>query len=101
MGAWIDGACSQIGVQPENWYWNDAGFRDKPGECYGYLQGNEQQITACMTVEMLLTGLSLGAVNYSCEGESWLIERGPQDKLIWSAQGLAVISFSGQLFCTS
>ncbi len=93
LGAWIDGACSQIGVQPENWYWNDAGFRDKPGECYGYLQGNEQQITACMTVEMLLTGLSLGAVNYSCEGESWLIERGPQDKLIWSAQGLAVISF--------
>lgn len=93
LGAWIDGACSQIGVQPENWYWNDAGFRDKPGECYGYLQGNEQQITACMTVEMLLTGLSLGAANYSCEGESWLIECGPHNKLIWSAQGLAVISF--------
>lgn len=93
LGVWIDDACCQIGMQAENWYWNDAGFRDKPGECYGYLQGNEQQITACMTVEMLLTGLSLGAVNYSCEGESWLIECGKDGELIWSSQGLAVLAF--------
>lgn len=93
LGAWIDGACGQIGVQPENWYWNDAGFRDVPGECHGYLQGNEQQISLGFTVEMLLTGLSLGAVNYSCEGESWLIECGPYNQLVWSAQGLAVIAF--------
>lgn len=87
LGAWMDGACCEIGVQPENWYWNDAGFRDRPGECHGYLQGNEQQITACMTAEMLLTGLSIGAAHYSCEGESWLIERGTDGRLAWSAPG--------------
>lgn len=92
LGAWMDGACCEIGVQPENWYWNDAGFRDRPGECHGYLQGNEQQITACMTAEMLLTGLSIGAAHYSCEGESWLIERGTDGRLAWSAQGMAALS---------
>lgn len=92
LGAWMDGACCEIGVQPENWYWNDAGFRDRPGECHGYLQGNEQQITACMTAEMLLTGLSIGAAHYSCEGESWLIERGTDGRLAWSAQGTAALS---------
>ena len=82
----------EIGVQPENWYWNDAGVRDRPGECHGYLQGNEQQITACMTAEMLMTGLSIGAAHYSCEGESWLIERGTDGRLAWSAQGTAALS---------
>lgn len=93
LGAWMDGACREIGVQPENWYWNDAGFRDRPGECHGYLQGNEQQISACMSVEMLLTGLSIGAAHYSMEGESWLIECGPDGRLIWSEQGICALSF--------
>ncbi len=35
LGAWMDGACCEIGVQPENWYWNDAGFRDRPGDAMG------------------------------------------------------------------
>lgn len=93
LGAWMDGACREIGVQSENWYWNDAGFRDRPGECHGYLQGNEQQISACMSVEMLLTGLSIGAAHYSMEGESWLIECGPDGRLIWSEQGICALSF--------
>ena len=99
LGAWMDGACCEIGVQPENWYWNDAGFRDRPGECYGYLQGNEQQISACMSVEMLLTGLSIGAAHYSMEGESWLIECGKEGRLVWSDQGIAALSFFRAVLC--
>ncbi len=45
-----------------------------------------------MTAEMLLTGLSIGAAHYSCEGESWLIERGTDERLAWSAQGMAALS---------
>jgi hypothetical protein len=92
LGAWIDEACAHIGVQPENWYWNDAGFRDLPGEYYGYLQGNEQQIPPGMGAQMMLTGLSIGACYYSMEGEGWLIQARGNDDLEWSPQGLAAIS---------
>ncbi|MDR1972686.1 MAG: NPCBM/NEW2 domain-containing protein [Treponema sp.] len=92
LGAWIDGGCAHIGVQPENWYWNDAGFRDDPGNYYGYLQGNEQQISPCMTAQMILTGLSIGACYYSMEGEGWLIQARGNDDLEWSDQGLAALS---------
>ncbi|MDR0641755.1 MAG: NPCBM/NEW2 domain-containing protein [Treponema sp.] len=92
LGAWMDNTCAHIGVQGENWYWNDAGFRDDPGGYYGYLQGNEQQIPACMSSQMLLTGLSIGACYYSMEGPSWLIQARGNDDLEWSPQGLAAIS---------
>ena len=46
-----------------------------------------------MSVEMLLTGLSIGAAHYSMEGESWLIECGPDGRVIWSEQGICALSF--------
>ena len=92
LGAWIDGACAHIGVQPENWYWNDAGFRKETGVCHGYLQGIEQQMPACMAAEMMLTGLSIGACCYSMEGEGWLIQARGSSRLEFSPAGIAAVS---------
>jgi hypothetical protein len=92
LGAWMDNACAHIGVQPENWYWNDSGFRDDPGAYYGYLQGGEQQIPACMTAQMMLTGLSMGAEFYAMEGEGWLIQAKGNYDIEWSPQGIAALN---------
>jgi hypothetical protein len=92
LGAWIDNACGHVGIQGENWYWNDAGFCDDPGGYHGYLQGNEQQIPPCFTAQMLLAGLSYGACYYSMEGAGWTIQARGNSDLEWSPQGLAAIS---------
>lgn len=92
LGAWMDGIAGNIGIQAENWYWNDAGFCDDIGGYYGYLQGNEQQIPAVFSAQMLLPGLSLGACYYSMEGEGWLIQMRGTDEYEYSPQGIAMLS---------
>lgn len=92
LGAWIEGAVRHIGLQAENWYWNDAGFRDDVGRTYGYLQGNEQQIPAVFTAQMLLAGVSFGASYYSLEGEGWLMQDDNSGDYKLSPQGIAVLS---------
>ena len=92
LGAWIEGAVGHIGIQAENWYWNDAGFRDDVGHYYGYLQGNEQQIPAPFSAQMLLAGVSLGACYFSLEGEGWLMCDLGNGQYQLSAEGCAVLS---------
>ena len=92
LGAWLDGIAGNIGIQAENWYWNDAGFCDDIGQYHGYLQGNEQQIPAVFSAQMLLTGLSLGACYYSMEGEGWLIQMRGTDEYEYSPQGITLLS---------
>lgn len=92
LGAWRDQLAGNIGIQAENWYWNDAGFCDDIGGYHGYLQGNEQQTPAVFTAQMLLPGISLGACYYSLEGEGWLIQMRGTDEYEYSAQGIAVLS---------
>ncbi len=92
LGAWKEGAVKRVGLQAENWYWNDAGFCDDVGHYHGYLQGNEQQIPAAFTAQMLLAGVSYGAVYYSLEGEGWLIEDRDNGDYELSPQGIAVLS---------
>ena len=53
LGAWLDGIAGNIGIQAENWYWNDAGFCDDIGQYHGYLQGNEQQIPAVFLLNVV------------------------------------------------
>ena len=92
LGAWKEGAVKRVGLQAENWYWNDAGFCDDVGKYHGYLQGNEQQIPAVFTAQMLLAGVSYGATYYSLEGEGWLIEDRNNGDYELSPQGIAVLS---------
>ncbi len=92
LGAWKEGAVKRIGIQAENWYWNDAGFCDDIGQYHGYLQGNEQQMPACFAAQMLLAGVSIGATYYSLEGEGWLIEDRNNGEYELSPQGIAVFS---------
>ena len=92
LGAWKEGAVKRIGLQAENWYWNDAGFCDDIGHYHGYLQGNEQQIPAAFTAQMLLAGVSFGATYYSLEGEGWLIEDRDNGDYELSPQGIAFLS---------
>lgn len=92
LGAWLEGAIKRVGVQAENWYWNDAGFCDDIGHYHGYLQGNEQQIPATFTAQMLLPGVSYGASYYSLEGEGWLIRDKNNGDYEFSPQGIAVLS---------
>ena len=92
LGAWIDDACTAIGIQAENWYWNDAGFCDDIGVSHGYLQGNEQQIPAVFSAQMLLPALSLGACYFALEGEGWLIQRRGSSAYEFSPQGIAILS---------
>lgn len=92
LGAWKEGAVKRIGLQAENWYWNDAGFCDDIGHYHGYLQGNEQQIPAAFTAQMLLAGVSFGATYYSLEGEGWLIEDRDNGGYELSPQGIAFLS---------
>ncbi|HJC23718.1 MAG TPA: NPCBM/NEW2 domain-containing protein [Candidatus Eisenbergiella merdavium] len=92
LGAWKEGAVKRVGLQAENWYWNDAGFCDDVGNYHGYLQGNEQQIPAAFTAQMLLAGVSYGATYYSLEGEGWLIEDRDNGNYELSPQGIAFLS---------
>ena len=92
LGAWKEGAVKRVGLQAENWYWNDAGFCDDVGKYHGYLQGNEQQIPATFTAQMLLAGVSYGATYYSLEGEGWLIEDRDNGDYEFSPQGIAFLS---------
>ena len=92
LGAWMGGLAGNIGIQAENWYWNDAGFCDDIGGYHGYLQGNEQQIPAVFSAQMLLPGISLGACYYSLEGEGWMIQMRGTDEYEYSPQGIAALS---------
>ena len=92
LGAWESGICANIGVQAENWYWNDAGYRGEFGESAGYLQGVEQQIPCPFSVEMLLAGAAIGGCCYTLEGQGWLLECEDGKKPRFSPHGIGILS---------
>lgn len=90
LGLWISGVCNNFGIQPEHWYWNDAGFR-QTHKSYGYLQGIEHQIPSSFVGQMILLGVVSGATVYSFEGAFWLIEKITPEVIEWSKAGKFVI----------
>ncbi len=92
LGALIGGAAKNIGIQMENWYWNDAGFRDEVGRCYGYLQGNEMQMPEVFSSQMLIPGISMGACFYMMEGGGWVIQKKGNDDYELTPHGVTALS---------
>jgi hypothetical protein len=90
FGLWLSGICPCFGVQPENWYWNDAGFR-RMGESFGYLQGIEFQTPPSFVAQMMLSGVAAGASVFSFEPEFWLIRKEPDGGIAFSEAGLAAL----------
>lgn len=92
LGAWQSGICGNIGVQAENWYWNDAGYRGEMAESSGYLQGIEQLIPYPFSVEMILTGVSIGGTVYTLEGQGWLLECEDGKRPRFSRHGTGILT---------
>jgi hypothetical protein len=72
MGMWLSGATARWGVEPQSWYWHDAGY-NTPGS----FQPPTLDMPSGMYAIMMLLGASAGATVYS-------IEPGPD---IWAPRG--------------
>ncbi len=72
FGLWISDAVDNWGVQPERWYWYEAGFR-KLNEQGWFKEGNTEDFPHSFYGQMMLLGLSSGASVYSFEpgGDTW------------------------------
>jgi len=72
FGLWLSGACDNWGVQPERWYWYEAGF-GKLNEQAWFKEGKTEEFPPTFYVQMALLGLSSGASVYSFEpaGDIW------------------------------
>lgn len=66
LGLWLQGTVTAWGVQPETWYWTEAGFRTL-GVQRGYKEGLRQDAPAVLFQELALLGASAGAEVYSFE----------------------------------
>jgi hypothetical protein len=62
MGLWISGATANWGVEPQSWYWSDAGYA-APGVC---VPGSLEMPGELYSI-MLLLGTTAGATAYSIE----------------------------------
>ncbi len=66
LGLWVSGAVDNWGVQPERWYWYEAGL-GKPGRYGWFKEGDMAAFPPAFYGEMALLGLSAGATVYSFE----------------------------------
>ena len=72
LGYWTAGVVDQFGVEPESWYWFEAGFKGL-GEGSGRANtGNHDMLPPTMWGQMLLTGLASGASCYCLEPYTWM-----------------------------
>lgn len=69
LGFWIGGAVDNWGVQPERWYWYEAGF-GKLGQQAWFKEGEMAEFPPTFYGQMMLLGLSSGASVYSFEPSS-------------------------------
>ncbi len=78
LGLWLSGTVSEWGVQPESWYWVEAGFR-RLGWQGDYKQGLRTDAPAMIFQPLALLGASAGAAVYSFEPGSDLLAGGLGD----------------------
>jgi len=76
FGMWVGGAVANWGVEPESWYWYEAGFRELNVQ-YGFKEGDRGLCPSTFWGQMILMGLSAGAAVYCIEPPN----------AIWSAPG--------------
>ena len=78
LGLWLRGTVSAWGVQPESWYWVEAGFR-KLGTQLDYKQGLRTDAPPVIFQQLALVGASAGAAVYSFEPGADAISSGLGD----------------------
>lgn len=83
LGLWLDGTVDAWGVEPESWYWFEAGFRGR-GEQAWFKEGDPQRMPASFAGQMLLLGMGSGAAVYVLEPPS----------LIWECPGVLAASWT-------
>lgn len=66
LGIWLSGAAAQWGVEPESWYWHEAGFT-KLNEQYGFKEGELADMPPAFYGVMTALGISAGASVYILE----------------------------------
>jgi hypothetical protein len=66
LGLWLKGTVAAWGVQPETWYWTEAGFRTL-GVQRDYKEGLRQDAPPVLFQELASLGASAGAEIYSFE----------------------------------
>ncbi len=66
LGLWLRGTVNAWGVQPESWYWVEAGFRTL-GTQLDYKQGLREDAPPVIFQQLALLGASAGAAVYSFE----------------------------------
>ena len=69
LGAWLSDYVGSIGIWPEPWYWNDAGFGAKMGEYIGPKQGLHGEQPAIYHILPWVQGMAQGAVVYTVDGQ--------------------------------
>lgn len=69
LGFWLGRAARNWGVQPERWYWYEAGF-GKLNQQHWFKEGIMQDFPPSFYGQMILLGLSSGATIYSFEPSS-------------------------------
>lgn len=78
LGLWLSGTVSEWGVQPESWYWVEAGF-GKLGVQGGYKEGTRTDAPPMIFEQLALLGTSAGAALYSFEPGNDLLSDGLGD----------------------
>ncbi|MFA5817021.1 MAG: hypothetical protein WC865_15550, partial [Bacteroidales bacterium] len=80
LGLWLGQVVDNWGIQPEHWYWYEAGF-GKPGQQQWFKEGVMNEFPTVFYGQMMLLGLSGGASVYSFEpsDDSWDKEGHPSD----------------------
>jgi len=66
FGFWVSGAVDNWGVQPERWYWYEAGLR-KLNQQFWFKEGEMTDFPPTFYGQMVLLGLSSGASVYAFE----------------------------------
>lgn len=83
LGIWLCGMCEKFGVEPEDWYWSDAGFLEL-GKRAGMGLGERDLIPPTFWGQMMLMGLATGGTCWCLEGWHGLWDKPnkPKDKVL-------------------
>jgi len=85
FGLWLCDFVGNFGVEPEDWYWFEAGF-GKLGESFGRGGGNRELMPPSFWGQMMVVGLASGGTCWCLEPYWGLWEPPRPDKLRWSAE---------------
>lgn len=76
LALWLSGSVSNWGVEPENWYWFEAGFAEQNTQKW-FKEGSPAKMPSSFYGQMLLLGIASGATVYVLEPPS----------AVWEAPG--------------